>query len=598
MMRSRAIAAAMLLAALPAPFLSAGESPPENPPRVIAAGPNPVGRCEIFEVRILVEGLRRPFEDGRIAAVFMDSEGRSTTVRGFYARDFDRRDEGGAEALAPRGVPYHAVRFAPRRIGTHRYRVDLERDGEIVTVADGRFEAVPSGKAGFIRVHRDDPRFFQYETGGFFLPLGRNVAWATARGRTFDFDRSFGKLAAGGGNCARVWMPSWDMAIENERLGEYDLANAWRLDHVFAEAERRGVAVILVVDNFWDLAVDPRGPYRAENGGPCATPSDYFTSAVARAFTRRRIDYLTARYGARTGLFAWELMNEADLALTPEERANPRMARALADWTRAMAGWLKSRDPGGHPVTTSLGPGVAGDDIWSLPEMDFVSVHAYLPAPPGKPASHEQDEASFVEHALGIVGGAGKPRLLAEYGYSGSGSTSLLNAKDPEGIHLHNALWATALSGAAGAAMPWWWDSYIEPNGLDRLLAPLARFLAGEDFARDGLRPVRNDSAERVRVLGLQGARRGLYGLFDREAAWHPRIVGGNPPVPVRGLDVEIPGLENGDWMVEWWNPATGEATGRGVAAATKGVLTLAAPEFTGDIAVKVEWRGPGAVRP
>ena len=30
---------------------------------------------------------------------------------------------------------------------------------------------------------------------------------------------------------------------------------------------------------------------------------------------------------------------------------------------------------------------------------------------------------------------------------------------DPAGIHLHNALWASVMSGAAGSPMPWWWDS-------------------------------------------------------------------------------------------------------------------------------------------
>ncbi|MCB0853893.1 MAG: T9SS type A sorting domain-containing protein, partial [Bacteroidetes bacterium] len=38
--------------------------------------------------------------------------------------------------------------------------------------------------------------------------------------------------------------------------------------------------------------------------------------------------------------------------------------------------------------------------------------------------------------------------------------------EDTEGIHFHNALWGSLMSGAAGSAMSWWWDSYIHPQDL------------------------------------------------------------------------------------------------------------------------------------
>lgn len=37
---------------------------------------------------------------------------------------------------------------------------------------------------------------------------------------------------------------------------------------------------------------------------------------------------------------------------------------------------------------------------------------------------------------------------------------------DPDGIGLHNDLWAPSVSLAAGTAMMWWWDSYIAPYNL------------------------------------------------------------------------------------------------------------------------------------
>ena len=37
---------------------------------------------------------------------------------------------------------------------------------------------------------------------------------------------------------------------------------------------------------------------------------------------------------------------------------------------------------------------------------------------------------------------------------------------DPNGISIRQALWAGMMGGTAGAAMQWWWDSWIHPGNL------------------------------------------------------------------------------------------------------------------------------------
>jgi hypothetical protein len=66
---------------------------------------------------------------------------------------------------------------------------------------------------------------------------------------------------------------------------------------------------------------------------------------------------------------------------------------------------------------------------------------------------------------------------------------------DPTGIHLHDGLWASALSGSAGTVLTWWWDNYVHNTGQYRHFPPLARFCesipwttAGFQEARAGFR--------------------------------------------------------------------------------------------------------------
>jgi hypothetical protein len=76
---------------------------------------------------------------------------------------------------------------------------------------------------------------------------------------------------------------------------KYRLDNAWRLDRVLAEAERRGVFVMLCLDyhrifeikpdywggnNFW-----PRHPYNATNDEPCQLQNEFFTNAEGASFS-------------------------------------------------------------------------------------------------------------------------------------------------------------------------------------------------------------------------------------------------------------------------------------------------------------------------
>jgi hypothetical protein len=76
-----------------------------------------------------------------------------------------------------------------------------------------------------------------------------------------------------------------------------------------------------------------------------------------------------------------------------------------------------------------------------------------------------------------------KPCLVAEAGLS-----YLYNAHDKTGIHYHNSLWGTVMSGAAGCPS-FWMASDIHKNGFLPHFRAVSRFVENESFA--GLHPLK-----------------------------------------------------------------------------------------------------------
>ena len=70
-------------------------------------------------------------------------------------------------------------------------------------------------------------------------------------------------------------------------------------------------------------------PYNARNGGPCASPDDFWTDERARTLYKQRLRYILARWGHSPQVFAWEFWNEVQP--TP----------AVEAWTSEMAAFLK-----------------------------------------------------------------------------------------------------------------------------------------------------------------------------------------------------------------------------------------------------------------
>ncbi len=545
-----------------------------------------IARPEVFQrVEIRVEGAppaENPF-DPDVIALDLESvspTGKRTRTPGFFHREFTRKLEGGREVLARSGEGAWRVRWLPLEPGRHQLELSASVGGKAVARASAAIEVVPGRRPGLVRVSRRSERYFQLDNETPLFLNGLCACWHGPRG-TRDYDDWLDAYQRSGINYIRLWMWHHAFGIEWDRQDKlrYRLDSAWQLDHVMAEAERRGIFVMLCLDyhgifevkpdywggnNFW-----PRHPYNAVNGGPCQTQNDFFTHLEARRLYQKRLRYLVARWSAFPNLLAWEFFNEID-----NEYAYLKHDDVVA-WHRDLGRYLRSIDPAAHLISSSFTGGSERPDLFALPEMDFAQYHSYNEKHPARMTA-EKTARFFQKYR--------KPFFVSEYGTDWRGWKP---DSDPHFRALHQAVWSGAFAGAAGTGMTWWWESIHSAN-LYRHWSALSAFLDGTGMAGAAFKPARfQEETESVIPFGVAGPDEALVWLLDRDRDW-PNGAMEAEPAPVKDAAVTLLDMANGRWSVEWWDTLEGKRVAVGEAAAANGALRLEPPPFRVDIAARL----------
>ena len=455
--------------------------------RGVTADRNEVSRFERIELRLdLSATYDNPFDPEQIDVVgrFSAPSGASAEVPGFLYRPYARTRDGKGERLRPAGPPEWRVRFSPTETGEYSCIVSARDRSGTTQSKPVRFRAVAGKRPGFVRVSKESNRYFAFDSGAPYFAIGANVCWAGAGG-TFDYDDWFPRYGESGCNYARLWIGPFDLftlerkalpAREDTGLGRCDQASAWRLDYVLDLAERHGIYLMYCIDSFNSLRVNPpyatwaANPYSAANGGMLEKPEEFFTNEAARKAFRNRLRYLVARWGYSPHVLSWEFWNEVDII-------QKYVGDDVKRWHQEMSRSLRAMDPWRHLQTTSYARSDGDPAVDGIPEMDYVQTHNYGSPDMGAdlPRWSRQKLAAFA-----------KPHYIGEFGLSAGGAEG---TQDPQGVSLHNGLWAPVLSGDAGTGMLWWWDSYIHPLNLYGNFAALSAFVKGVDWPRERFRP-------------------------------------------------------------------------------------------------------------
>ena len=563
----------------------------------LAVGPvrlpvNTVKRYERLEVPLDVAGTwTTPFDPDqiRVDARVHTPSGRDLVVPAFFTQDFAyHREEDEGAWQEPVGQPHWMLRFAGTEVGTHiLVIVARDKSGE-ATSHPVTFEVTPSDSPGYIRVSTKDRRYFAFDSGAPYFAVGENVCtWRTG---VEDYDTWLPKLGRAGGNYARIWMWGHCFGIEWGKPGHYRMGHAAALDHAMGLAEQHGIYVKLCLEA-WRGFRGPRSfvkpgvvhPYDKRNGGPCEKEMDVFTDAEARRMFRNRLRYCVARWGCSTHILAWEYWNEINCVFGYRGREMD-----MVRWSAEMAQYLRQTDPWQHLVVNSLGSFLVDDRLWKLPEMAFAQVHGYW-HPTHVSKEMGKDMAEFVPHWIGRIRHYGKPALFAEYGLvNPTWGHSPRADEDTDGVHLHNGLWSSAMAGAAGTAMLWWWGNYVDPNDLYYHFAAVRKFTDGVPWDTAGFEPVvPKTSTPQLRAMALRGKGTALLWLHNRQHTWW-NVVEKKPIAAAPAATVTLDGLPDGTYQVEWWDTWKGEVVKRGTTEAKAGALTLSVDSLARDGAVKL----------
>lgn len=354
---------------------------------------------------------------------------------------------------------------------------------------------------------------------------------------------------------------------DRQIVGNYNMVDCFLMDKVMEAAEQNGVKLQLVV-----LSRDLGG--KAFDIWSKDPKSADYDAAIKDA--RNLLRYAVARWGYSQSLGMWEYYNEFDPG-APTER-----------FYTELAAYLDKNDPYHHPHTTSTwGP---SPKDWKLTTLDTTNLHPYMRNVKDEPY---KDETVFVleKGREALESQPVKPVLMSEFGLADDkfGLSPYLK-NDTQLVHIHNSLWASALSGLAGTTMTWWWETLAPMNNW-RHYMPIAAFTADIPFTKANLKPFSHSADDKSwRLVGLHGDKCAYLWFSNPDATYYKIAVEIQSPKTVEGAMITLNGLTAGRYQVEWWDTWTGKPTKKEVAKASGGVLRIVAPGFSRDVACKIQF--------
>ena len=406
---------------------------------------------------------------------------------------------------------------------------------------------------------------------------------------TFAYDRFLKRMSENGENWGRIWMSPWSFAIEwtnayNRHfhgLGSYNLENSWRMDHVLDAARENKIYLMVLftahgeVGDYESDFKGPKGsPYYSGNGGPISDTSQFYTNATVSKYYRRKVRYILARWGYSSNVFAWEILNEPDLAKFYKRQPYPERA---AEFVRNTIVYMRSVYPFKQMVTSGVFHVSAphAGPVLSMPEIDFNTGHLF--------------HGSIVEQLRNMLnlmtGKYGKIFLATE-----AGLTPFARDPDLTALNIRKTIWGSYMMPYAGAAAPWWWV-LIDQRNLYPQFKALTDYAQGEDkrgkkLANEAV-AVRDLSGKRSMQAVCLKSKSVAYGwvydpvAFTTNYKWSLQIKG--------EVDVSVGSLENGNYHLEVWDTVTGKIVAKKELKVTANSVNFKTPAFASDLAFKLK---------
>ncbi|MBV9679302.1 MAG: hypothetical protein JO185_23395 [Acidobacteriaceae bacterium] len=314
--------------------------------------------------------------------------------------------------------------------------------------------------------------YFQTETGRAWTPIGHNdaITWPSLAScfRRRDLtavDTYLGTLASCGVTVLRLMLEYChrEHRYFEKPVGEFHPSMVQLWDNLFALCERHGIRILLTpFDTFWMWKRWKRHPYNCANGGPCPGIPEALLHRETREAVKRRLQFVTSRWGGSGTLFAWDIWNEIHPAWARD--SSEPMYEFIEDLSTFLRRTEERFYGRSHPQTVSIfGPIICTDTIAAEivlrhPCLDFASTHFYEEGTIDYPLNTVDAAVStgaIMRNTLGQVPPS-RPFFDSESGpiHTHKDHHRTL-PEDFDDEYFRHMQWAHFASGGAGGGMRW-----------------------------------------------------------------------------------------------------------------------------------------------
>lgn len=360
------------------------------------------------------------------------------------------------------------ARFLPQEKGKYTYNFQLVSNRtQAVLSKPAVFTSVKTDKKGIL--HANDNWTFKFDDGTLFRGIGENLCWesranddskffkALHEKEKYNYEYLLPALVNHGGNYFRTWICSWNLPLDwksgfnNNRYtasDEYFNPSAVKkMDRLANLSDSLGIYMMLTLGE---------GTHDHRNGRYATSTPDFFINSQAKAQYRNRLRFIVARWGYSPAIGAWEFFNEID-NVQFRNAGNPIPAENIVQWHDEMSAYLKSIDPYGHLVTTSISHrDLKG--LNSLNHIDFNQKHIYK--------KNTALPTTIVQYSKDFR----KPYVIGEYGYEYDWSKNFNLFADEMDSDFKRGLWYGLFTPTPILPLSWWWE-YFDDRGTDAYIA-------------------------------------------------------------------------------------------------------------------------------
>jgi hypothetical protein len=421
------------------------------------------------------------------------------------------------------------------------------------------------------------------------------VPWLVYDNRYYEQPGLLRSLSSHGVNLVNWLFTSWDIQLLRDSYQLYSMEDARKFDLLLTDAEVNGIKLVLGI---WihDLLRDAPHPWSGfydwgSNPFNQLTPAnEFFTDSLSWEYQKKYYRYIIARWGYSSSVGMWHTV--AEINGTNAIYDDLAMKNHPDGWHHRINRFFEENDPFAHPTTVSGSGGYDFSEGWEITGCPQAHEYPY-------PADRIKENPDRIAYWSDLLNRRyQKPALVGEFGKS----------VYEEGVSerfLHNGIWAGVMSGACSTPLHWWGGQIAsQPDNFSTFnetmmmqLQHLGTFLAGMDMAAHRFTPWYGaPEGERPTLTGMEEGK--IYGLQGDSVslAWVYHVHE-NSTQDFSGVEVTIPGLMDASYSVSFYNGWTGEWDPEVLSLnAEEGTLRFTCPDFTGDVALKIEVAGPSTV--